>query len=625
MTIRNKKLKGLNNEPSYSGAVSHELIKEMENDRDSQIFSDGNDSNDDNDSGDYDSDDSYHDPSYKQPTVEHMHLDESAESIEDIPEQTDASASATAGHYSVQNVVPEPEILKLSKKRKRRRENLKLLPPCSCRLKCVEKISEINRQRVLDAFKLYSFGERRLFLDKYIKIAEVQTRTTRKPCNDLTKQKSMFYSLPKFMSADNTIRVCKIMFMHTLGSKSDGFITAYKTSFLKKGSVETIDGRGSVHNENRKITGLLVEKRIKQHIESYNPVVSHYKLQHAPHRRYLPQDITISFLHQEYNKIFINEQVSYETYRNAFKNQNIGHSIPSQDECPHCSKYKQHIASVTSQPSSTGNCNFNESMNVNESQSSSSSAAPMTSFSKEKQNRASSSTSSSTLTSLLIEDDNQLSPSTSAATMMSLLFEDDEQDETISVNVSAEKQVEVVHNPDECSICEDFKQHKIRYVTARKSYKNDSGAQWPTDHYIYTVDMQKIFIIPKMTIKNSYFVSRLVVMNETFAAIHNGNNICVLWHEAINGRCASEIASTYFNIIKNSGSEVNKFTFWADNCSAQNKNWILFSSFVLITNEDWGPETITIKYFEPGHSFMKADSVHGKIGAVWKKRLKYWI
>lgn len=71
-------------------------------------------------------------------------------------------------------------------------------------------------------------------------------------------------------------------------------------------------------------------------------------------------------------------------------------------------------------------------------------------------------------------------------------------------------------------------------------------------------------------------------------------------------------------VIKNSDASVNEFLFWSDNCSAQNKNWVLYSTIVLLVSQDWGP--ITIKYFELGHSLMKADSVHGQIGTQLKKQ-----
>ena len=59
--------------------------------------------------------------------------------------------------------------------------------------------------------------------------------------------------------------------------------------------------------------------------------------------------------------------------------------------------------------------------------------------------------------------------------------------------------------------------------------------------------------------------------------------------------------------------------FWADNCTAQNKNWTLYTLFVLLVNALWGPESITMKYLEKGHTFMSADAVHALIG----KRMKH--
>ena len=124
-----------------------------------------------------------------------------------------------------------------------------------------------------------------------------------------------------------------------------------------------------------------------------------------------------------------------------------------------------------------------------------------------------------------------------------------------------------------------------------------------------------------MALKSSVFVSKLVVFNETFASLtKEDENICVLWHEAISGRSAEDVASAYCAIFQRASENIEEYEFWCDNCSAQNKNWKLFSSFVIIVNSNWGPKSITIKYFEPGHSYMKADSVHGNIGKAWKKK-----
>lgn len=175
-----------------------------------------------------------------------------------------------------------------------------------------------------------------------------------------------------------------------------------------------------------------------------------------------------------------------------------------------------------------------------------------------------------------------------------------------------------IHDCFNCEICKNYDKHVNRYTVARIKYQQDRD-NMPANQYIYTVDMQKILILPKMNIKNAYFVSRLVVMHETFAALHNGKNLCIVWHEATAGRSAPEVCSSYYNVIISSPPTITRFVFWTDNCSAQNKNWVLLTTFSIIVNEEWGPESICIKYFEPGHTYMKSDAVHGKIGAAWNR------
>uniref|UniRef100_A0A6P7FTT9 Uncharacterized protein LOC114333931 n=1 Tax=Diabrotica virgifera virgifera TaxID=50390 RepID=A0A6P7FTT9_DIAVI len=131
--------------------------------------------------------------------------------------------------------------------------------------------------------------------------------------------------------------------------------------------------------------------------------------------------------------------------------------------------------------------------------------------------------------------------------------------------------------------------------------------------------MQKVLLLPKMSTKNSFFISRLVVFNEIFASLGNGENICFMWHKAIRGRSAAADVTSGYNIMKNLSSKVSKLTFWVNNCSAQNKNWTLYLFIICFVNSEWGPNEITFKYFEPGHSFMAADTVHGRISSQMKK------
>ena len=66
----------------------------------------------------------------------------------------------------------------------------------------------------------------------------------------------------------------------------------------------------------------------------------------------------------------------------------------------------------------------------------------------------------------------------------------------------------------------------------------------------------------------------------TFAPLggkKGGKPVGIIWHEALCGRKDEDVTSTYVKFIKEKRDCV-KFTFWADNCSTQNKNWTLFTT-----------------------------------------------
>ena len=51
----------------------------------------------------------------------------------------------------------------------------------------------------------------------------------------------------------------------------------------------------------------------------------------------------------------------------------------------------------------------------------------------------------------------------------------------------------------------------------------------------------------------------------------------MLWHEAVNGRSAADVAAAYVKCLEMCNAD--KITIWADNCSGQNKN-LTFYHFV---------------------------------------------
>ena len=59
--------------------------------------------------------------------------------------------------------------------------------------------------------------------------------------------------------------------------------------------------------------------------------------------------------------------------------------------------------------------------------------------------------------------------------------------------------------------------------------------------------------------------------------------------------------------------DTKNFIFWSGNCSTQNKNWYLYTALLNEVNSDSEggyASSATLKYFEPGHTFMSADNFH---------------
>ena len=174
----------------------------------------------------------------------------------------------------------------------------------------------------------------------------------------------------------------------------------------------------------------------------------------------------------------------------------------------------------------------------------------------------------------------------------------------------------------ECDICMGHENHVMKAKETRKAYQIDSSKVNNHDEAYISVDLQKVVMLPRLPgVKCVAFTKRIIVYNETFAPLGVKRNcpgkntipFAITWHEAEGGRSSQEISSTYIKYIKDlSNRDVRNFVLWVDNCSAQNKCWYLYTALCHAVNDNRNImlQTITLKYFERGHSFMSADSYH---------------
>lgn len=77
-----------------------------------------------------------------------------------------------------------------------------------------------------------------------------------------------------------------------------------------------------------------------KHIESYNPCISHYRRKNAPNIRYLPRELTVKSM---FNDFLENNQnnCDLETYKSMLKRLNISLNQPKADECEDCFNFQQ--------------------------------------------------------------------------------------------------------------------------------------------------------------------------------------------------------------------------------------------------------------------------------------------
>ena len=190
--------------------------------------------------------------------------------------------------------------MKLCRKRNRTEEEkemahlhkYQLLSPCGpCRLRCDDKFTHSERETINKRYWSCTFGERRAWLDSHINIYPVKRRrhNHNRHNHKQTRAHSLTYTLPK---GTGKVPVCKTMFLRTLGLRTDGTLTEFvsaKQCSAQDSVAPVTDHRGKNTPPNK-----VDHSTIRQHINSYNPQVSHYNIAHAPHRRYLESSLTIT-------------------------------------------------------------------------------------------------------------------------------------------------------------------------------------------------------------------------------------------------------------------------------------------------------------------------------------------
>jgi hypothetical protein len=85
---------------------------------------------------------------------------------------------------------------------------------------------------------------------------------------------------------------------------------------------------------------------------------------------------------------------------------------------------------------------------------------------------------------------------------------------------------------------------------------------------------------------------------------------------------SSEIGTGLMSYMNNLPTHVKHVTTYSDTCGGQNRNQFVASAMLYIVNKT-NIETVDMKYMEPGHTYLEADSMHSTIERARKHKKVY--
>ena len=129
-----------------------------------------------------------------------------------------------------------------------------------------------------------NFAQRRAFIKAHVKVDE--SKRSRVP--DSRRNVSRVYCLPNQGSANKSC--CKKAFLNVLGYTADKVLTDALNT--EKTFVSAISDERGRHQPKHAFSEVQVQ-RLRDHILSFNPSISHYRREHTPRSFYLPPNLTI--------------------------------------------------------------------------------------------------------------------------------------------------------------------------------------------------------------------------------------------------------------------------------------------------------------------------------------------
>ena len=168
-----------------------------------------------------------------------------------------------------------------------------MMKSCSCKMKkCFLKFDELSRRIVHTRFWAQDDYGRRLWLQDHVTLVEPKKRYSEKGERKRLFNRSFLF--PNIDKKTSRISVCQVMFLNTLGYKSDEVLRTVSYSIDEAGVV--CRSKRGKHAPAHKIS-FEDDQYIRDHIDKFNPSKFHSS---RKHHLYLPSEISVKKMHSDY-------------------------------------------------------------------------------------------------------------------------------------------------------------------------------------------------------------------------------------------------------------------------------------------------------------------------------------
>lgn len=196
----------------------------------------------------------------------------------------------------------------------------------SCPLKCFEKVSGENRNKVFKSFyEIATKNEQDIYLQGQIEVCSVQRRTTNTRENEKRAR-----SYNHFIKIDGkNVKVCQKAFL-SIHAVSKQRVQRIKLLLCNNQTPEDKRGKNAKSN----VIGEQYREEMRQHISCFPVKTSHYSNKEY---NYLDAQLNVKIMYSLFREKYPNSPVKYSYYINFFKqNFDLHFGRPQVDVCNSC-------------------------------------------------------------------------------------------------------------------------------------------------------------------------------------------------------------------------------------------------------------------------------------------------